>query len=321
MHTSWDFSLPARDEAQARALVERAITLVRELDATLAFWQPASELSRLNASAGTGRALTVSAALDTCLREALRVHAASGGALDPSVGPLTQAWWQARQSGRLLKDAERRRLLGLLGANQVRRVEVEAHGGASLHPAWILDKAGLRLDLGAVAKGYAQDRVAALFESAGVHAFLLNAGGQIYARGRKPDGSPWRVGILHPRAPDRVMAVLQLSDACLSTSGDYEQVSVIQGRRVHHILDPRTGLSVEHMASASALLRFKPGDPDPGLRSDAASTAAFVLGGQAGLDFLRSQGMEGLLVTEDTAGLHALKSEGFKNVDVVLELD
>lgn len=310
MHTQWDFQLPLQDAARAQALVEHASALVQRLDQRLAMWKPDSELSRLNASAGSGRGLTLTPDLQACLSEALRIHRLSGGALDPSVGPLTQAWWRARQQKRLLRPAELRRLLALLGADQI---HADAQG------AWRLPRAGMQLDLGSVAKGYAQDQVAAYFESQGVHAFLINAGGQVYARGRKPDGSPWRVGIEHPRRPDRVMAIVALEDSCLSTSGDYEQVSIIQGQRVHHILDPRSGRSVVGMASASALLRFKPGDPSAGLRSDAASTTAFVLGGKAGLDFLESQGMQGLIVTEDAAGLHALKSAGLAGVDVVLD--
>lgn len=311
MHTQWDFQLVCRSEAQADRLAAAAAGLVQDLDGRLALWKPDSELAGLNASAGSPRGLTLSADLGACLGQALRTAGASGGALDPTVGPLTRAWWQARQERRLLRPAEVAAGRALQGLDKVRL-------DAGPPPRARLAQAGMQLDLGAVAKGYAQDRVAAWLESQGVHAFLLNAGGQVYARGRKPDGSPWRVGIEHPRDPGRVAAVLELEDAALSTSGDYEQVSVIEGHRVHHILDPRTGRSVEGMASASALLRFKPGDPDAGVRADAASTAAFVLGPQKGLAFLRSQGMEGLLISEDGGGLHAHKSPGWA-VDVVLD--
>lgn len=311
MHTLWDLELVCRDSAEADRLSAQAATLVEGLDQRLALWKPASELAQLNAAAGAPQRLTVSADLAACLGQALRTARASGGALDPTVGPLTRAWWQARQEKRLLRPDEVAAGRALLGLD---RVELETGPPARAR----LAGAGMQLDLGAVAKGYAQDRVAAWLESQGVHAFLLNAGGQVYARGRKPDGSPWRVGIEHPRDPGRVAAVLALEDAALSTSGDYEQVSIIQGQRVHHILDPRTGRSVKGMASASALLRFKPGDPDAGVRADAASTAAFVLGPIKGLAFLKRQGMEGLLISEDAQGLHPRLSPGLKGLDVVV---
>jgi FAD:protein FMN transferase len=318
MHTQWDFQVPARSAADAERWVAQAAELVEALDQRLAMWRPESELSAFNASAGSGRSVTVSADLDACLRVMAQMHEASQGALDPTVGPLTQAWWQARQDGRLLGSAELKGLLARRDARALRRSQPWDPGAQPHQAAWSLDRQGMRVDLGAVAKGHAQDRVAALFTSLGLRAFLINAGGQVYARGRKPDGSPWRVGIEHPRHPDRVAAILELEDACLSTSGDYTQVTLIQGRRVHHILDPRDGHSVRGMASASALLRFKPGDIAPGAHSDAASTAAFVLGGAQGLAFLKDQGMEGLLISEEGQSLTALRSSGLQELNVVL---
>lgn len=311
MHTQWDFHVPAASPARAEALVARAVELVEALDAKLAMWKPGSELAQLNATAGSGRSVTVSADLRSCLDEAQRAFAASGGALDVSVGPLTQAWWQARQEQRLLRPAELRALKARMGFAELR---YDRERGAVTLP-----RPGMQLDLGALAKGRAQDQVAAYLESQGVHAFLLNAGGQVYARGRKPDGRPWSVGIEHPRDPQKVIAVLELEDACVSTSGDNQQFSVIQGRRVHHILDPRSGLSVKGMASATAVLRFKAGDAHAALRSDAASTAAFVLGAEAGLAYLTAQGFEGILVAEESRGLRALKSPGLQAVPVILK--
>lgn len=320
MHTQWDFHVPSRSQARAEALVREAAKLVESLDQRLAMWRPDSELATFNATAGSGRAVTVSADLDACLNLALELWRASQGAFDPTVGPLTQAWWRARQESRLLTDAELEALLPLVGADGLRRQQPWEPGAPVHQAAWRLERPGMQVDLGAVAKGHAQDRVAALFASRGLRRFLLNAGGQVYARGRRPDGRPWRVGIQHPRHEGRVAAILELEDACLSTSGDNSQFSVIKGQRVHHLLDPRTGRSVEGMASASALVALGSGRQNAGALSDAASTAAFVLGPQQGLDLWKSLAMEGLVIAEDPSqGLVHQASPGLAGLPVVLD--
>lgn len=295
MHTRWDLDLAGTSAAQALRDSEGAAALIDALDQRLAMWKPSSELAGVNRSAGSGQAVTLSAEVAACLRSGLAMHALSQGALDPTVGALSQGWWQARQEGRLPSGRELKAWRGLTGVHQLR---LEDGAPATLQ----LLKAGLKLDLGAVAKGYAQDQAAAWLRSRGYRSLLLNAGGQVYALGRKPDGTRWRAAIQHPRDGGRVVSVVELEDACLSTSGDYEQVSMVQGRRVHHIFDPRSGRSTEGMASASVLLPLAAKPGRAGAWSDLLSTAAFVLGPAKGLALIASQGGEGLLISEDAAG-------------------
>jgi thiamine biosynthesis lipoprotein len=110
---------------------------------------------------------------------------------------------------------------------------------------------GIELDLGGVVKEYAVDRVAALCRGAGVAAGLVNLGGDVGVVGPRPDGAPWRIGIRHPRKPGRLLETLEMRSGALATSGDYERCLVIDGVRYGHILDPRTGWPVRHLASVS----------------------------------------------------------------------
>ncbi len=138
----------------------------------------------------------------------------------------------------------------------------------------------LQLDLGAVAKGLAVDTAA--HELAACRDFAIDAGGDLYMGGQNPEGQPWEVGIRHPRAEDGLLATRRLSNHAICTSGDYE--------RGRHILDPRTGLAAEGVASSTVIA-------PSAMLSDALATAAFVLGSRDGIQLLERLGVAGLIVT------------------------
>jgi thiamine biosynthesis lipoprotein len=311
MHTLWDFRVVARSQAEARAAVEAAAAEVERLDQALAMWREDSELHAFNAKTGQGPQ-AVSPDLDRVFSLGQAVSELSQGASDCTVGPLVQLWYEHLQKDRLPTDAQVHEALKHLNYRELTR---GADGRWSA-------PAGTIVDLGSLAKGYAQDRAALILEARGLHAYLLNAGGQVYARGLKPGGQAWRVGIVHPRHEERMVCILSLSDQALSTSGDYEQSRLVQGRRYHHIIDPRTGRPTTNgTCSVSVLIPLK-GAPDPGAGSwcDALDTAAMVLGQQAGKELLDRQKVAALLLKEDSPGhLVADKSALWDPaVDVVL---
>jgi thiamine biosynthesis lipoprotein len=238
-----------------------------------------------------------------------QVSVLSRGASDCTVGPLVQLWYQALQKGGVPPASAIQRALKRVG---YQRLLHEAGKG------WTAPK-GTMLDLGSLAKGYAQDRAAAIFEARGLRSYLMNAGGQVYARGKKPGGQPWSVGIVHPRQEGRVVTVLKLSDQALSTSGDYEQSRRVQGRRYHHIIDPRTGRPTVHgTCSVSVILPLK-GAPAPGAGAwcDALDTAALVLGQAEGKALLEAQKASGILLRDDGKG----RLESLLTADLETQLD
>jgi thiamine biosynthesis lipoprotein len=301
MHTLWDFSLVAHDEAQAHAAIDAAAAEVERLDHALAMWRPDSELAAFNAKLSQ-TPQQPSADLDRVILLGQQVSVLSHGASDSTVGPLVQLWYKHLQKGTLPSEAEVKKALRMVG---YQRLVHEAGKGWSAPP-------GVLLDLGSLAKGYAQDRAAALLEARGFHAYLLNAGGQVYARGLKPGGQPWRVAIVHPRKEERSVAILSLSDQALSTSGDYEQSRLVKGRRYHHIIDPRTGRpTVNGTCSVSVILPIgKTPDPGAGSWCDALDTAAMVLGQEEGKKLLESQHASGILLRDKGNGeLESLVTE------------
>ena len=248
---------PAPDWAERAA--RAAFARIAELDAILSDYRPDSELNRL--AAQTGVWTPVGGDLFAVLQRALDVAEASGGAFDPTVGPLTLMWREARRTRRLpegteLADARARVGWRYLKLDAARR-------------AVRLDRTGMRLDLGGIAKGYILQEALTVLTSQGTPRALVEAGGDIVAGDAPPGRSGWRIDV--PHADDRFAAhASALTRAALSTSGATVQFVEIDGVRYSHIVDPRTGLGVTHDLVTSVIA------PD-GATADALATALGVL--------------------------------------------
>ncbi|WP_189608522.1 FAD:protein FMN transferase [Saccharospirillum salsuginis] len=209
-------------------LMDRLEAEVRRLETKYSRFDPDSLLSRMNRSAGDWFDIDPETAglldfADQCFRE-------SEGLFDITTGVLRRAW--DFKSGRL---PEQRHLNAVLSA--VGWPRVERRGSRIKIPT------GMELDLGGLVKEFAADRLLALMAEADVSG-LVNLAGDIGVTGPQPDGTPWLVGISHPRRPGQAAATLPLSSGALATSGDYERFMVVNGRRYCHILHPGTGWPV-----------------------------------------------------------------------------
>lgn len=278
MGTLFEATAVAPDSAAARKALSAGRRAVFRVDSLMSTYRPRSEISRLNRRAGTGRWTRLSALTADVLREALSWASRSGGALDPTVGPLVAAWgFRSDSPGRpsaSVRDSARR----LVGH---RRVEVRDAGRLARLP-----DPGMRLDLGAVAKGAALDRAEAAMRRAGAGAGMLDLGGQVLVWGRPPAGEEpaWTLGIRHPRAADRLLGTLRLRDASAATSGDTEQFFEAAGRRYSHVMDPRAGRPARGVAQVTVVA-------ESGTAADALATILFVMGPEEGGAWLRRSGL------------------------------
>lgn len=258
-----------RADRDAVAAGQRAFGWFREIEERCTRFDPESELRR--ATERTGVATPVSPIVFEAVRFALMVAEMTGGAFDPTVG--------RRMEGRGFNRHYRTGEATASGADDdvsYRDVELDAEARTLR-----LDRP-LTLDLGAVAKGLAVD--AAARELAPFRDFAIDAGGDLYLGGRNDRDAPWRVGIRHPRHAGELITTVEVSDRAVCTSGDYEKGL--------HILDPRTGASPRHAASATVV--------GPGaMLADALATAALVLGPEEGLGLLDRVGVDGLIVTPE----------------------
>jgi FAD:protein FMN transferase len=162
---------------------------------------------------------------------------------------------------------------------------------------------GLMIDLGGILKGYTIERAANKLKQAGFENFIINAGGDIRSSGMNLEEEPWKVGVENPRKHGDIITILQLDNQAVATSGDYQRYFLHEGTRYHHIFDPRNGKP----ASKAILATVIASDV---MTADVYSTAVFVMGKEDGLKFLENNGLEGIIIDENGAGVtKGLKSK------------
>jgi len=269
--------LHAGDEAQLQRAAAAAQAEVLRIERKYSRYREDSVVSRINASAGDARGIEVDAETAGLLDYAAAAHAQSEGLFDATSGVLRRAWdFKAQQ---LPQQSRLDELLALVGWSQL----------LWQRPRLVLPRRGMELDFGGFGKEYAADRAAAVLLAAGIRHGLVELGGDIRVLGPQPDGSPWRIGIRHPRAPETAIATVELSAGAIASSGDYERYFERDGRRYSHILDPRSGWPVESYASVSVLA-------EQCLVAGTATTIAMLKGVAEGTTWLEELGLPWLAV-------------------------
>lgn len=261
MGTIADIGVVHRDERTAQAAINAAIEALRSTENAMTWFRPDSEVGRANAIASRD-GVAVSRETASVIAESLRWADATGGAFDPAIGRLVRIWDVAHNA----EPPDPATIQRFAGRALHRHVEVGRSG--ELHIVRFHD-ADIALDLGGIAKGYGVDQAVTALRDHGIRSALVNVGGDLYAMGASADGDPWRVGIRSPSEPGRISATLEVQDRAVATSGDYEQAFVHDGRRYHHLLDPRTAeprLVESHSITVAA---------DLCVTADAAATALF----------------------------------------------
>ena len=220
----------------------------------------------------------------------------SQGAFDLSISPLKEVWGFYTAQPRLPSEAEIRSRLPLVDYRSI-----EIHDGRIRLP-----EPGMALDVGGVAKGYAVDRAIDILREGGASGALVEAGGDLRFFGAKPQGKPWQIALQHPRQPDRLIRVDDFGLHGIATSGDYERYFMVDGRRYHHILDPKTGHPASRCVSATVWTATA-------MDADILSTALFVLGPQEGLQLIEDlPNAEGFVMYEEGEALRYRGSRGIQ---------
>jgi thiamine biosynthesis lipoprotein len=274
MGTVWKMSALAAQARTREALLvlDAAMQEVARLEALLSEWQPDSEISRVNANAGR-EPVVVGEELLRCVEVGQEIARWSDGAFDISWAALHGVWdFSATSTHVPPSAAEIKKRLPLWNFHNV-VLDRDKH-------TVFLRKKGMAIGLGGIAKGYALDRAADMLHAAGFNDFLLFGGGQVRVGGQHGD-RPWRVGIQHPRN-DSYFAFVEVSgDYSVSTSGDYEHWYEHEGKRYHHILNPKTGFPSEQSASVTVV-------SPSALWADAVDTALFIVGPEKSLKLITS---------------------------------
>lgn len=297
MGTTWSVTWLGEGPAEAEAEA-RIVSTLQAIDAAMSTWRDDSELSAVRRGPGP---VPVGEETYAVVRAALELAEATDGAFDPTVEPLMELWGFRGNPRSEPPDDDA--VAAALASVGWRRVGLERIAGVP-H----VDAGGTALDLSAIAKGHAVDRVSGELSALGATDHLVEIGGEVRAAGAGPSGA-WRLGVDQPiegGVPGRQLAAtVRLSNAGLATSGNYRNTYLVDGQRLAHTMDPRTG-----RPHASAVLSASVIAPDC-RAADGWATALMVLEPEAGLRLIEARpGLEALLLVSDGSGLAARRSSG-----------
>jgi len=295
MGTLVEFTISGMEKEKAQAAIQAAADEMQRIDNLFTIYGDASNpVKRLNA-AEIGKPLPLPEEVAKLLRTAMRIQDESAGAFDPFLGKLDLLWGFSQPDPPTSPPA----------ATAIQQSLPPSRCLTEVDAGWIRQNERCLIDLGAIAKGYAIDRGIVALKAKGVKNGIINAGGDLRILGRHGN-APWHIGVRDPRKPGGVIATLALQgDTSIVTSGDYERYFIVEGRRYHHILNPKDGWPAAASRSATIIA------PNATL-ADAWSTALFVSGAQ-GMPLVQKIGLNALLVTGDgdilaTDGMRKLAS-------------
>lgn len=254
-----------------RSDLDAAFNRIRQIESRMTRNKDTSEIRKIASAGGDG--FKVSPGACQVIRKALDFGHLSGGLFDVTIAPVVDVWGFGNNDvdPHLPSATTLKQTLPLV---DYRQIHVQEDCRVTTGP-------GQRIDLGGIAKGYAADEAAKVLQKAGVKSALINLGGNIFVLGKKDNGKPWKFGIQDPLQPTgTMMGTIEIDNGALVTSGIYERFVEENGKKYHHILDPRTGYPVENNLAGVSITA------PSGLDADALSTVVFMLGIDKGCELL-----------------------------------
>jgi len=252
---------------------------MKRIESIFSIYKEDSLISKLNKNGE----IDYNQEIASLVKKSLKFYRLTGGRFDVTIGPLVKLWKNAIKVRKIPTKEEIKDAMELVGSDKLVLTKDKIQ----------LNKQRMILDFGAFAKGYAVDQAIKKLKENGINSAIVNVGGDTYCLGSK-FGKPWKVGIRHPRNTKRIIETLEISDAAVVTSGDYEQFVVIEGNRYSHIINPRSGYPVDKGVVSVTIVA------DSCIIADAVATSVFLLGKKAGLRiFEEFRGIERIVVFTD----------------------
>ena len=297
MGTSYRVLVPVDEAAQGlgkEKLGELVLAELTDVDDRMSTWKPDSEVSRFNSHRST-QPFSVSASTLVVVEQAQQVSEATEGAFDITVGPLIDAWgFGAAEPGPPPDEAQLATLDERVGYTRL-VVDPAANTLSKEHP-------DLHINLSAIAKGYAVDRVVSALAGEGVNSALVEVGGEVYALGRPEPGRQWRVAVERPDGSGATQRIIELENQALATSGDYRNFRLLDdGTTASHLFDPRIGRPIQH---ASASVSVTAADC---ANADAWATALFVLGPRQAVEVQLPEDLSAVFILHGQEGWDELQ--------------
>ena len=255
---------------------------IRRLENLLSVTVESSDISKLNAAAGK-EALEMQIDTQVLLAKGKELGEKTGGAFDIAISPIVKAWGFTEEEHHVPTQAELDALLPVTDPSDVILDAGKAY----------LQKEGMAVDLGGIAKGYTSDKVSELLKEKGVESAIVSLGGNVVGIGRKPDGEKWEVALANPLDANDYCGLISIEDKAVVTSGGYQRFFEENGRKYHHIIDPATGYPAESGLLSVTIIS------ESGTEADVLSTALFVMGLEDALEYWQKNGgFEAIFITE-----------------------
>lgn len=278
------FTSPGVDEAAIRMAFGRATKEMERVESLMTTWNDTSEIAKVNAKAGVEPVAVGPETYEVVLM-AQKTSLMSEGTFDITFETLHGLWkFDEDLDPNPPTDAQIKAKLPFVGYQNVILDDAKR--------SVFIKKKETRISLGGIAKGYGVDKAVAVLDKAKIQSFFVQAGGDLFTRGKKPDGSAWSAGIRDPRGPNgSFFAVLPVSDHAFSTAGDYERSYIKGQKRYHHIIDPRTGKPATACRSVTIWA-------DTALLADSIDDAVFILGPEKGLSIVEAIDDAGAVIVD-----------------------
>lgn len=289
MGSRFEITAVAETEAQAWNAVEAGIDEIKRIEKLISSWDPNSQTSAINESSGM-KAVSVDPELYELIRRALSISEITDGAFDISFAAMERIY-SFDKGEHPLPDS----LKVALSKEKVdfRKVAMNAKNSSVF-----LKEKGMRIGFGAMGKGYAANKAAALMKHMpGIKGGVVNASGDLLAWGQSTTAEGWQVKIADPKEKNKIIAWLSAQDLAVVTSGNYEKYFLSGGQRYAHIIDPRTGYPCTGISSVTIVC------PDAEL-ADALATSIFVMGVEDGLELINAMDYVECLIIDDSGKLH-----------------
>lgn len=272
--------------------VDQAMREIQAVDEMMNVYDPGSEISRTNrkANRSAGKKVHISADLTQVIAISKEYYGNTGGAFDLSVAPVMKLWG-FNEKPSVPRPQELQKVLPLVN---MKNVQVDRTDNTIR-----FKQPGTALDLGGVAKGYAVDKAVSVLKSNDIKSALVTTGSTTTVIGQKPGDTPWTIGIKNPRKENATIGILKPANKSISTSGDYQSYFVKDGKRYHHILDPKTGQPSRKCMSVTVITSKSCTE------ADILSTAFFIMGYPKSLELLRKIDDTDAVIVDAQGKVHA----------------
>ena len=296
MGTVVNISIVDRDLDRAEEACEIAFKEMSRIEKMLSVRDESSEVYKLNQHKGL-EFINVNPEIIFLLEESAKVSALSQGAFDVSIGPLVELWRESLEQGEVPTDTEIHKILPLAG---YRNIEIDSRRNLIR-----FKKKGIKIDFGGIAKGYAVDQAIKALKKKGVKNCLVEAGGDLFALGKGINKKGWLIGLRNPRESGLIIE-FSCTNKGVATSGDYERFKILSKKRYHHLIDPRAGLPVSEVISATITA-------PSAMTADALSTAVLILGKEEGMRLIKkTKNVEGVIIVKEKEDFRIFVSKTLK---------